>query len=96
MLELDRVGVHDSFFALGGHSLIATRLVARLAEAFGFDFSIRGLFETPTVAGLALSIEQSLIARSDESLLNDLLDELERLAPEQAQALLTAERQQRD
>ena len=57
---------------------------------------MRGLFETPTVAGLALSIEQSLIARSDESLLNDLLDELERLAPEQAQALLTAERQQRD
>ncbi|HET9379948.1 MAG TPA: amino acid adenylation domain-containing protein [Streptomyces sp.] len=53
LLDLDRVGVHDDFFALGGHSLLATRLVTALREATGGPFTVRSVFERPTVAAQA-------------------------------------------
>ncbi|WP_084727954.1 non-ribosomal peptide synthetase [Rhodococcoides yunnanense] len=47
------VGADDSFFELGGNSLDATRVIARLNAALGSDVSVRELFEAPTVAALA-------------------------------------------
>jgi amino acid adenylation domain-containing protein len=59
LLGLERVGADDDFFELGGHSLLATRLVARLRDRLGIEISPRAVFETPTLAALALAVEQA-------------------------------------
>ncbi len=61
-LSAEQVGVNDNFFDLGGHSLLGTRLVFLLREKFGLqaaDLPLRALFENPTVANLAITIERA-------------------------------------
>ena len=59
VLGVERVGVDDSFFDLGGDSLLATRLVAAVNSSFDVDLGVRVVFEAPTVAQLALSVDES-------------------------------------
>jgi acyl carrier protein len=62
VLKLDKVGIHDNFFHLGGHSLSATQVISRLRDTFTVDLPLRSLFEFPTIAALAERIETLLWA----------------------------------
>jgi amino acid adenylation domain-containing protein len=53
LLRLPRVGAHDNFFEIGGHSLSATQAALRISRAFGIKLLARRVFEEPVVEGLA-------------------------------------------
>ncbi|WP_329413625.1 non-ribosomal peptide synthase/polyketide synthase [Nocardia vinacea] len=63
VLGLDRVGLDDDFFALGGNSLVATQIAARIGGVVNADIPVRLLFEHSTVAGLAAHLPGSGTAR---------------------------------
>jgi amino acid adenylation domain-containing protein len=69
MIGLDRVGVHDDFFALGGHSLMAARLVGAIKSALDVDLSINQIFQAPTVAQLAELLDTNEVAPAEHVLL---------------------------
>lgn len=72
LLNCDRVGIHDNFFALGGDSLIAAQVMTQVRENFQVEVSLRQLFQEPTVAQLAAAIAQALAEQVDPELLKDL------------------------
>ncbi|MGX1546544.1 amino acid adenylation domain-containing protein [Streptomyces adustus] len=67
VLGVPLIGRHDSFFDLGGHSLGATRVMARLRHSLGLELPLHTLFDHPTVAGLAGAVEAALLAELVEA-----------------------------
>jgi acyl carrier protein len=59
VLGYEQIGVHDSFFNLGGHSLALTQVLSRLSERFRVELPIARFFETPSVSGLAEHIQRA-------------------------------------
>ncbi len=67
ILGARKVGGEDNFFEMGGHSLLATQLVSRIRETFEVEISLRSLFQSPTVTGLAEIIDEMM--KSEHGLL---------------------------
>jgi amino acid adenylation domain-containing protein len=63
LLHVDRVGGHDNFFLLGGHSLLGTQLLARITTEFGVDLTLLSLFDHPTLAEMSAEIEKLIVAK---------------------------------
>ena len=59
LLDVRPIGIHYNFFDLGGNSLLVTRLVGRIRERMDAELSLRALFEAPTVAELAVIVNQA-------------------------------------
>jgi amino acid adenylation domain-containing protein len=84
LLGLEKVGVDENFFYLGGNSLFGTQLIARLREAFGVDVPLLKLFDHPTVADLAAEVERLMVTT------------LEAMTEEEAERLLALHTNQGD
>ena len=63
LLECERVSADDDFFALGGQSVLVTRLINRIRDVFDVDLSVTAMFENPTPAGLASLLSDGRRAR---------------------------------
>jgi hypothetical protein len=83
------VGIHDDFFELGGYSLLAAQLVTQLRNHFGVNLGLQQFFETCTVAEVAAAIDE--LRRQppvDETMLLNLLDQVERMPHDEVAKLL--------
>jgi natural product biosynthesis luciferase-like monooxygenase protein/amino acid adenylation domain-containing protein len=87
VLRVDRVGVNDNFFDLGGHSLNATQLISRVRSQFDVRLAVKDLFMSPTISGMSEIIEESILASSSEDKLAEILDLVEQMAPDQPGAI---------
>ncbi|MBC7924334.1 MAG: amino acid adenylation domain-containing protein [Bryobacteraceae bacterium] len=85
VLGVERVGIDDDFFALGGHSLTALQVISRVQSAFDVRFSARLIFESATVRQAAVCVEDALLSEieniPDEEVASYLLDSGHPVAP---------------
>ncbi|MTJ10024.1 MULTISPECIES: non-ribosomal peptide synthetase [unclassified Anabaena] len=80
VLRIDKVGIYNNFFSLGGHSLLVTQLISRMRDDIGVELVIQDVFNYPTVADLAVIVTQKLAQDIDEDILARSLAELEELS----------------
>jgi amino acid adenylation domain-containing protein len=76
VLGVERVSINDDFFALGGHSLMATQLLSRVQKIFRVDLPLRKLFETPTVLGL---VDALTVAYGDANAIEEIAQMVKQL-----------------
>jgi amino acid adenylation domain-containing protein len=91
VLRLDRVGIHDDFFDLGGHSLSATEVLSRAREVFSVNLPFAAFLAEPTVAAMASIILQYQADEGRNEELVEAVQELQHLSEEEAQRLLSQE-----
>jgi acyl carrier protein len=94
VLLVNQVGIHDSFFDLGGNSLTAHRVIARAIQTFHLELPVRALFDAPTVAEIAAIITQNQTKQASGTVLAQMLREVEAMTEEEAQRQLVKENAQ--
>jgi acyl carrier protein len=87
VLDVRPIGIHDNFFDLGGHSLAATRVVSLVISQFQLEIPLQSLFQSPTVAEMAVVITEHQGKQVGKAELDRMLRELELLSDEEAERL---------
>jgi acyl carrier protein len=93
LLGMDRVGINDDFFEIGGHSLLAIQILSRLREEFELDLPANILFEHPTVAGLVEALHRKQTEYVEEGTLRQILQEITELSEQEIDSQLAQEGQ---
>jgi amino acid adenylation domain-containing protein len=62
LIGLDQLSIEDNFFDLGGHSLMAAQLIAKVRDRFGVELPLQVVFESPTIAQLSTEIQKLIIS----------------------------------
>ncbi|MCB0155794.1 MAG: amino acid adenylation domain-containing protein [Anaerolineae bacterium] len=88
LLPVERVGIYDDFFELGGHSLLATQTIARIQQRFQVTLPLQTIFDTPTVAELAVRLVQQESEHLAQEDLAEMLAALENLPDDQVEDIL--------
>jgi surfactin family lipopeptide synthetase C len=93
VLSVEKVGINDDFFEVGGQSILATQFITRVQQVLPGKLPLQAIFETPTIAGLADFImrnqpEQDEVQNEE---LAELFAEIQGLSDEDVQELLRAE-----
>jgi acyl-coenzyme A synthetase/AMP-(fatty) acid ligase/aryl carrier-like protein len=88
VLGVERVGVKDNFFDLGGHSLLLMRVASRVREEFHVDIPLRRLFETPTIDAMTLVIAAEQAEQREGVDVAQTLQAIKQLSPAEVKALL--------
>jgi NAD(P)-dependent dehydrogenase (short-subunit alcohol dehydrogenase family) len=92
LLGVAPLGVHDNFFELGAHSLLALRMIARLNEALGVELPPNRFFEAPTVAQLAEKAAALRVSQAaEDAQLTELMQLVENMSDEEVRTLLAQE-----
>jgi len=95
VLERSHVALHDNFHQLGGDSILATQVIARVREEMKVELPLRALYDHPTLAGLAAAVRRvqpAPGADDEEARLAKILEQLDQLLPDQLEALLAEKR----
>ncbi|MDZ4819485.1 MAG: phosphopantetheine-binding protein, partial [Planctomycetota bacterium] len=97
LLGFERIGVHDNFFDLGGHSLLGMQVLSRIRKDLAVELPVRLFFTTKlTIAGLCREILMAQVDAASVDELDAVLKKIEALSDDQVESLLAREDQSQD
>jgi acyl carrier protein len=76
VLQKDKIGVEDSFFTLGGHSLKAIQVISKIQKEFNIKIKLKELYDEPTITNLARYIESIQILNNQQLISSVVGEEL--------------------
>lgn len=95
-IGVDPIGIHDDFSQLGGDSLVAAQIVARVNEIFSLTRPLNSLFETPTIATLAMFVQENELHRGHSCRIAELTLKIEEMSPDEVTQAFEVRRGKRD
>ena len=92
-LRLEAVGIEDNFFALGGHSLLITQVLAQIADIFQVELPARVFLDSPTVAGLAVELRRRETTPGLVETIAQLHQQIRQMSADEVGAILSQKKQ---